>query len=91
MDFGPSVFEDAPLPTDIRLCWGMNWPRFVLHGTLAILAGVVVSLAAAALIPGLPQWAMAAIGGAVTALCAPIAVSRSRTSNGPGNEEHGTR
>jgi hypothetical protein len=49
---------------------------------LAILAGVVVSLAAAALIPGLPQWAMAAIGGAVTALCAPLAVSRSRTSKG---------
>jgi hypothetical protein len=72
---------------------------------LAILVGVVVSLTAAALIPALPQWAMVVIGGVVTGLCAPVAVSRNRTSkapeqarltdisddNDPGNEERESR
>lgn len=61
----------------------MNWPRFVVHGILAVLAGVIVTFSAGALFPELPQWAMTVIGGAVTGFCMPVAVGRSRNSKGP--------
>ena len=60
----------------------MNWPRFVLHGVLALLAGLVAVVGARALFPELSPLEVAAIGGAVTGLCVPIVVGRGRTSKG---------
>jgi len=60
----------------------MNWPRFALHGVLALLAGLVAVVGARAFFPELSPLAVAAIGGAVTGLFVPIVVGRSRTSKG---------
>lgn len=61
----------------------MNWKRFTVQGILAVLAGVITAVGTRAFFPDLPSWALAIIGGAVTGLCMPIAVSRSRETQGP--------
>jgi len=58
----------------------MNWPRFLLHGMLAVVLGVVAAIGAKALFPELPQWVTAVISGAAAGLCMPVAVGRRRTS-----------